>query len=143
MKFQKKNEKAKDHFRIVITRQKEMTEAAKNLIVVSIFSKEESENVENSQNDAYIMQLCDILVRFPSLLSISEALNINTIEDLFKYLKILSPVYIEPKYLLQSELVLYYALNNFNDKTEINNKIYIHEKNHNNRYNKKINKKIK
>lgn len=128
----KKNEKAKDHFRIVITRQKEMTEAAKNLIVVSIFSKEESENVENSQNDAYIMQLCDILVRFPSLLSISEALNINTIEDLFKYLKILSPVYIEPKYLLQSELVLYYALNNFKDKTELINKISIHAKNQHN-----------
>lgn len=103
-----KNKYFGDHFRIVITRKKEATAAAKAVVSVSLFSNKSSDSVKK-ESDPFAEQLCDIISTLPSFENSIKAFQSNTVLDFFKHLLTIAPLFIPANNLLLAESVIWYV----------------------------------
>jgi len=110
----KKSKNAQEHFRIVITRQKEMTQAAKSIVSVSLFSSDSKVSSE-SKKDPFAEQFCDIIVGLPSFERCLEAIRPNSVKEFISQMKIIAPLFLKKASILQGDSVLDYALNYIKD----------------------------
>lgn len=109
----KKSPEAQEHFRIVITRQKEISQAAKNLVSVSLFSPESV--VSEKHNDPYADQLCDIIAGLPDFQNCINAMKPPNLHSFLKSMRVIAPLFLKQNQILKADSVLDYALNNVND----------------------------
>ncbi|KAH0795232.1 ALA-interacting subunit 3 [Histomonas meleagridis] len=72
-----KNQYAFEHFKIVILRQKEVTDAAKNMEFMSLFSTKVFNNKTEKSNDPYVEQLCNIITEFPQFETLLSSVKIK------------------------------------------------------------------
>ena len=108
---------AAEHFRIVITRQKQMTEAANSIVKLSLFAPE---NVSQEKtNDPFIEQFCDIIVGMPSFQSSIEAMQPETVKDFLGKMRIIAPLFLKQERKLQADSVFHYAINYLKDDHDL------------------------
>ncbi|EAY12911.1 hypothetical protein TVAG_430780 [Trichomonas vaginalis G3] len=108
-----KTPEAEEHFRIAITRQKEISDAAKNLVSVSLFSPESV--VSEKRNDPYADQLCDIICGLPDFQNCINAMKPPSLKSFLESMRVIAPLFLKQNQILKADSVFDYALNNVND----------------------------
>ena len=119
----KKDEKAYEHFKIVIQRQKKVTDAAKSMSNSRSSSLFTSDNFVKeytmTKKDSYYEFFCDAISILPSFSSIISNMKFKSTKSFLKHIKLLVKLFVPEDDQIQCNTVLYYAITHENDFHEI------------------------
>lgn len=109
---------AREHFKIVMERKKEIAIRARKIRTKSLFLKhDEIPNFLSNippEKDPFGEYFCDVIAALPSFHECIATMRPKNVKDLLEHVKILTPCWLEKKSIQQADAVLFYASHNCN-----------------------------